>query len=279
VVDERRHANVDDVCDDGGDLGYQIVGVADHTGDGKADILWWHNGRGEVWLWPMNGAALVSQSYVGAVPDTGYRIVASGDYDGDGKADILWHHATLGEVWLWPMNGATRLAETKVATVPDTGYEIVTEAGQSGIPITFAGLTAYGTPVRDVHRVRFHHLTSSPDWVASGYGAPGPAIVFYSPAGTTLSRQVQVTAAGSTFSFESVDLYSSITPIPYEITGLRDSIEVFWMTGTVPNTFGSFRAVVLQTGRRMIDALVIKLTNGTPCCPNPMGLDNIVLRR
>jgi hypothetical protein len=99
--------------------------VADHTGDGKADILWWHTTRGEVWLWQMNATTLVSQSYVGVVPDTGYRIVGNGDYDGDGRADILWRHATCGEIWVWLMNGPTPLAQTYVAIVADAGYQIV----------------------------------------------------------------------------------------------------------------------------------------------------------
>ena len=107
------------------DTGYQIQGVADFTGDLKADLVWWHTTRGEVWLWTMNGPATVAQTWVGTVPDTGYRIVATGDYDGDGKADILWHHATRGEVWVWLMDGATKRSETWVGTVPEVGYQIV----------------------------------------------------------------------------------------------------------------------------------------------------------
>jgi hypothetical protein len=73
----------------------------------------------------MDGATLVSQTYVDTVPETDYRIVGDGDFDGDGKADILWHHATRGEVWIWLMDGAVRLSVNHVATVPDAGYQIV----------------------------------------------------------------------------------------------------------------------------------------------------------
>ena len=126
VADERGHADGGDVCDDGGGPGLPDRRAwRTHDGDGKADILWHHATSGEVWLWPMNGTALVSQSYVGLVPDTGYRIVGTGDYDGNGKADILWHHLTRGEVWVWLMDGAVKISETHVATVPDTGYQIV----------------------------------------------------------------------------------------------------------------------------------------------------------
>jgi hypothetical protein len=71
------------------DTGYQIVGVADHTGDGKADLLWHHAALGEVWIWTMNGPVRVAETWVGTVADIGCQIAGSGDYNGDGKAGIL----------------------------------------------------------------------------------------------------------------------------------------------------------------------------------------------
>jgi hypothetical protein len=80
------------------------------------------------------------------------------------------------------------------------------------------------------------------------------------------------------FKFVAVDLYSSTTPIPYEIVGLRYSVEVFSMTGTLPNTYGYFKTVEHPNGRDSVDMLVIRLSNpASPVGGNPMGLDNIVL--
>jgi hypothetical protein len=113
------------------------------------------------------------------------------------------------------------------------------------------------------------------------YGNPAPSIIFRrSAADPTLTAEVQITAGGSAFGFRSVDLYSSITPIPYTITGLRNSNPVFTVSDTVPNTFGNFATVLNPHSTDMIDTLLIRLTNpATPCCPNPMGLDNIVMTR
>ena len=97
----------------------------DFTGDKKSDILWHHATRGEVWIWPMNGATRISETPVTTVPDTGYRIAGTGDFNGDGMTDLVWHHATRGEVWVWLMQGTRLVSETLVATVPDTGYRIV----------------------------------------------------------------------------------------------------------------------------------------------------------
>jgi hypothetical protein len=101
---------------------------------------------------------------------------------------------------------------------------------------------------------------------------------FFAPAGTTVTGAIQVKAGGATFSFKSVDLYSSTTPIPYTITGLRSSTSMFTMAATLPNTFGDFATVVNPNAASMVDTLMISLSNpSAACCTNPMGLDNIVV--
>jgi subtilisin-like proprotein convertase family protein len=97
---------------------------SDFTGDLRGDILWRHAIDGELWLWPMDGAARTAESYVRRVSDTDWEIRGLGDQTGDGKADILWRHKTLGMIYLWPMDGCTPLAETYVASV-DPAYDIV----------------------------------------------------------------------------------------------------------------------------------------------------------
>jgi len=96
----------------------------DFNGDLKSDILWRHATRGEVWLWPMDGAASTAETHVRTVADTNWEIRGQGDQTGDGKADILWRNKTTGQIYVWPMNGSTPLAETYVATV-DLAYDIV----------------------------------------------------------------------------------------------------------------------------------------------------------
>lgn len=88
-----------------------------------------------------------------------------------------------------------------------------------------------------------------------------------------------MTAAGAGFTFQSVDLYSSTTPIPYVVTGIANAATVFTIQNTQGNTFGNFARVVNPNATAQIDALLIRLSNAAaPCCANPMGLDNIVVR-
>ena len=103
----------------------------DFTGDLKSDILWRHATRGEVWLWPMDGAAKTGETPVRTVADTNWEIRGVGDQTGDGKADILWRNKTTGQIYLWPMNGSTPVSETYVATV-DPAYDIVGSGDYNG---------------------------------------------------------------------------------------------------------------------------------------------------
>jgi hypothetical protein len=162
------------------------------------------------------------------------------------------------------------------------GSSVVTLSGtgRPGATIAFSGLLTSESPAGTYAESGFVVTTDSSDWIAwTAYGAPAPCIVFFAHGGA-LTRGVGVTAGGSTFTFVAVDLYSSMTPIPYEITGLRDSVVVFSVAGTLPNTFGNFRTVENPGGRDSVDTLLIRLSNQAPADgSNPMGLDNIVLMK
>jgi len=117
--------------------------------------------------------------------------------------------------------------------------------------------------------------------VRTDYGHPAPFIEFYVPCvGTPCAAPatpgigtLQVTAGGATFRFKSVDLYASLVPIPYQITGLLHSTTAFTITNTVPNTFGDFVTVVNPQAGVVVDTLVISLTGAV----SAMGVDNIAI--
>jgi hypothetical protein len=146
--------------------------------------------------------------------------------------------------------------------------------------ITFDGLTQHLAGVSTYEERGFTLQASGAGWQAvTSYGTPPPFITFTAPGGSTVTGELRVTGGGQAFSFASVDLYASTTPIPYVITGSRNGGTVFTLDGRLPNTFGRFLPVTAADPSAVIDTLTIRLTNAAaPCCPNPMGLDNIVLR-
>ena len=122
-------------------------------------------------------------------------------------------------------------------------------------------------------------MHTGPNFAEGGVGCsnPSPSIQFVNQAGQPpVTGELRITYGGTPFRFESVDLYSSVTPIPYTFIGLSNSVAVFTGSGTVPNTFGQFAPVLNPSVATPIDTLLIRLTNPQlACCNNPMGLDNI----
>ena len=163
--------------------------------------------------------------------------------------------------------------------------EIVVNVGTSSrVNISFDGLASVPnrSAVTSYSEDDFTMTTTAESWEAlTTFGNPAPFIQFTRLASQgALVGEVTVTLDGDPFTFEAVDVYSSITPIPHEIVGLRAGVPIFAITGTVPNTFGEFETVANPQPTAVIDTLLIRLTNpATACCSNPVGLDNIVLVR
>jgi len=155
---------------------------------------------------------------------------------------------------------------------------ICTVVPSDAVVLTFDGPTGPVSPFAAYSQDGFTVTPILGDWVTwTSYGHPAPAIVFTTSADTLGIGAVRVSASGATFQFHAVDVYSSITPIPWEFTGFRDSSQVFAVSGQQGNTFGAF-VPVDNSMADAIDTLTIQLTNPiVSCCPNAMGLDNIVV--
>jgi len=61
----------------GDDLAWKIEGLGDYNGDGKMDLLWRHQTRGDVYAWYMDGATFVRDQYIWTV----YRPEVPDDLD------------------------------------------------------------------------------------------------------------------------------------------------------------------------------------------------------
>jgi chitodextrinase len=109
------------------DPAWQIAGVGDFDGDGRADIVWRHATTGENYLYPMSGTAIKpSEAYLRTVADLDWRIAATGDYDGDGRSDVLWRNSTTGENYIYPMIGtAIKPSEGFLRPVPVGRWNVV----------------------------------------------------------------------------------------------------------------------------------------------------------
>jgi len=164
---------------------------------------------------------------------------------------------------------------------PDMKFDATcTPVPTEPVTITFAGLTANGSPFTTTDESGFTVSAVSGPWEnLTTYGNPAPSIIFTRQASEPETvGAAEISAGGSLFRFTAVDLYSSITTIPYTFTGLVNSTPVFTVSGVEPNTFGNFVTVSNPNAGDLIDTLRITLSNpATPCCPNPVGFDNVAL--
>ena len=108
------------------DQSWQVAGVGDFDGDGKADILWRNISTGQNYIYFMDGTTIKpSEGFIRTVADQNWQVAGVGDFNGDGKSDILWRNGTTGENYLYPMNGTTILGtEGYLRTVADTAWQV-----------------------------------------------------------------------------------------------------------------------------------------------------------
>jgi hypothetical protein len=171
------------------------------------------------------------------------------------------------------------------SSMPATPSAVPVSTSSQPAPLPESGPCLVGFDELLVHGAAFTTHTAcglniavtAASWqVSTSYGHPAPFVQFLSPAGTTTTGEITATAVGATFAFTSVDIYSSTTKIPYEISGLAGGAVVFTIQGVQGNTFGNFATVAAAGATRQIQKLRIRLTNpAAPCCSNPVGLDNI----
>ncbi len=85
-------------------VGWVSKGANDVDGDGRADLVWYHPGRGLLAYWVMNGNSIVrhGEQQTGG----GYDILKIADFNGDSRADIIWLGAA-GDMQMWQGNGTT----------------------------------------------------------------------------------------------------------------------------------------------------------------------------
>jgi hypothetical protein len=172
--------------------------------------------------------------------------------------------------------GMTRTASLRLRIDP-TGL-----APSANYTIGFSSLRENRAAVTMYVESGFTISPVSAPWVAiTTYGNPLPSLQFFASGGT-VTGELQVTADGAPFWLRSVDLYSSVTRIPYVIEGILSGEAMFVQLAELGNTFGNFVRVANSRPDLPVDRLNIRLSNPVPPglnASNPMGVDNIILNR
>jgi hypothetical protein len=113
------------------DLAWQPVGIADFTGDGKADVLLRNTGTGQWYLDALDGRTIQGGGATGGVPmaaDLNWQAVGVSDVSGDGKADVLLRNSSTGLWYLYVLDGRSIQGGGATGGVPmiqDTAWAVV----------------------------------------------------------------------------------------------------------------------------------------------------------
>lgn len=271
------------------------VAAGDVDGDGLADIVTGAGAGGgphvRAFKRQLNGTLTeLAGFFAYDVAFTGGVSVATADVDGDGRADVVTgagpgggphvrvikrdDGGSLSEItgffaYAPAFTGGVFVAgETPISPVTQIGFTGLSQVGDQ------SSLTAYSQSGFTVSPV-------SSNWIVrTAFGNPGPSIQFRRLASeATVTGKVKIAAGGSSFHLNSLMIYSSLAAVPYSFAGLSGSTEVFTVSDTLPNPAGAFVTVSNPFASSAIDSVVITLSNpATPCCDNPVGLDNIVVR-
>jgi FG-GAP-like repeat/Bacterial pre-peptidase C-terminal domain/FG-GAP repeat len=108
--------------------GWEIKAVADFSGDGKSDLLWYNTVTGDGAVWLMDGSFNTEATLLPNV--SGWTIEAVADFDGPdangfSKADIFWRNAATGQAAIWLMNGVASGPGTDYIGDPGANWQIV----------------------------------------------------------------------------------------------------------------------------------------------------------
>lgn len=96
---------------------------SDFNNDGQEDLLWRNYATGDVAVWLMNQASIVTATAISVVKDLNWRIQGTGDFTGDRNTDILWRNYANGQNAIWVMNGTQLVTVNYLPTWNDSAWQ------------------------------------------------------------------------------------------------------------------------------------------------------------
>jgi autotransporter-associated beta strand protein len=102
-----------------GGLQWQVAGLKEADGDGKADLIWQDERNNRLVTWFMDGANILRVVEENKGLDTVWRLAGLGDLNMDGQADIVWRNEASGEVKAWLMQAGVFQEERAIVPGSD----------------------------------------------------------------------------------------------------------------------------------------------------------------
>jgi hypothetical protein len=165
-----------------------------------------------------------------------------------------------------------------IALTANRTADVALTRGSECSALTFDGLRA-SERFATYAACGFTVAASTSNWAVSATtGRPAPSVQFTSARGSTTVGELVVTS-DAPFKFQSVDVFSSTTPVQFVITGIANGTTAFTLQNTVSSP-ANFVGIANAASAPAVDALVIRLsTPPLSCCDTTIAVDNIALGR
>ena len=115
------------------DTTFQVAGVGDFNGDGRADIVW-HRPDGLTEIQFMNGTTPIGGGIIGNNPfGSTFQVAGVGDFNADGFADLVYRRTSDGLTEIQFLNGNTAIG----GGVSSLGSMPLSQLAPSTVAISF----------------------------------------------------------------------------------------------------------------------------------------------
>lgn len=107
------------------DFHVKSVGPFPDSGfNGRTDLLWQNSKTGNVTLWKMNKAQVVTKTSLASGLKPDQQIVGTADFNADGHLDFLWRNTKTGDLYVWFMNGTKHTGTATIQTAIPLAWRV-----------------------------------------------------------------------------------------------------------------------------------------------------------
>src|SRR5262249_28745659 len=101
------------------DAGWNIVGIGDFNGDGRADLAWQRSSDNLVEIQLLNNGAPAGGGIISNSPfDSNWQVAGRGDFNGDGRSGLVYRRVSDGVTEIQLLNGTQGIGGGVVSKQP-----------------------------------------------------------------------------------------------------------------------------------------------------------------
>jgi hypothetical protein len=119
--------------------GWSFEGLADVSGNGKADVVWYNAATKQTETWMMDGTAAPTahSQYLHSPDNSFYDLQAMGDFNGTGRSEMFWRNYGMysDKTQVWCMDGSGYSINGSLTQSTNSGFQVVSMNQMNGLAL------------------------------------------------------------------------------------------------------------------------------------------------